>query len=265
MEQVTSTLINFAKQAVGALVILIIGWIVVNAVCNVIAKLLEKSKLDKTVVTFLNKLIKIVLRVLLVMMILSKLGVDMTSVIALFTSGALAVGLALQGCLANFAGGLLLLITKPFKVGDYISDGTNEGTVKAISMIYTYLTTGDNHEITIPNGALANTTIRNITANGTRRCDYTVNLAYTQNFDEAEKVLLEVANANAYALKDPAPCVLINKFGASGAEAAVRIWVKCEDYWPATNTLLEDVKHAFDDKKLVYPYEAMNVNVIDNK
>ena len=255
-------LVDKAQVLVVALIIFIVGWYVVKAVCRLIARALEKSSLDESVVSFLNSVIKILLRVLLVIMVITKLGVDMTSIIALITSASLAVGLAIQGSLANFAGGIMLLITKPFKVGDYIDDGNgHEGTVTAIEMIHTRIHTVDNRAIWIPNGKLADAPITNVTQEATRGIDFALAVRYETDIDKVRAILLETAGGCSYVHQDPAPSVFVDSLADGAVNIVLRLTCGTGDYWPCKNDMQEKIKKALDQNRIELPYQHIEVNI----
>lgn len=264
-EKVIDYLINKAHILVGALIILIVGWYICKFISKIIHNSLERSKVDPSVSSFINSLTKFSLRTVLAIIVITKLGVDATSIIALITSASLAIGLALQGSLANFAGGVLLLIMKPFTVGDYINDGNgHEGTVIAVEIIYTRLVTADNQTICIPNGVLADSTITNVTRQEKRRSDFEVGIDYGENIDKVRTVLLKVAEQSGYPLPDTPPQVFVSSFDSSSIKVVLRIWCATDDYWPARFAIQESIKKAFDEEGISIPYEHMDVNIINH-
>ena len=246
-----------------ALIILVIGWYLINIVCHIVKRSLEKSKLDDSVSGFINSFVKIGLRILLFIVIITTLGVNMTSIVALFTSAALAIGLALQGSLANFAGGILILVLKPFTVGDYINDGNgHEGTVTGIEVVYTRLLTVDNQTIWIPNGVLANSTIQNSSQSGRRYLDFTVGIGYDEDIDRIRPLLLQAAEHCQYVRHDEAPFVFVKEFASSSVNMTLRVLISPSDYWPTRFFIQEEIKKIFDAEGVVIPYEHMDVSII---
>ncbi len=244
-----------------SLIIFLVGWWLVNLLCKFMKKALSKANFEPTAATFINSITKYALRALLFIIVISKLGVDMTSIVAIFTSIALAIGLSLQGSLANIAGGLLILVMKPFRVGDYIDDDNgHEGTVKAIEMIYTQLVTVDNKTIWIPNGTLANSSITNLTGRKTRTIDFSVGIDYNEDIDRVRAVLLETARTK-YTQDDPAPLVFVKEFQASSVLMVLRLSVATQDYWPAKYAIQEAIKKAFDANGISIPYDHLDVKV----
>lgn len=265
IEKLTAFLADKAQILLSALIILVIGWYICKFICKIIRSSLERSRLDASVTSFINSMTKFGLRALLAIIVITKLGVDTTSIIALLTSASLAIGLAVQGSLANFAGGVLLLIMKPFSVGDYINDGCgHEGTVVAIEIIYTRLQTADNQTVCIPNGKLADSSITNLTHQTTRRADFEVGIAYNENIDRVRAVLLEVAQKSAYIDTASDPQVFVSSFDASSMKMVLRIWCATENYWPARFEIQENIKKAFDANDIEIPYEHLDVNILEH-
>lgn len=224
---------------------------------------LERGSAEAGVISFVCSLTKYVLYFLLIMMILSGFGVTTGSVVALLGSAGFTLGLALQGSLANFAGGVLILILKPFKVGDYIieSAGGNEGAVVGITIFYTKLNTVDNKQILIPNGSLSNTTIVNVSAMENRKLDLRIGVSYEANLAKTKEVLRQVVDANELILKDEPIDIFVSELGESSVEMGVRVWVKNEDYWTLRWKMTEDIKNALDANEISIPYPQMDVHM----
>lgn len=251
-----------AKVFIEALLILVIGWWIVNLICRIIQKSLAKSKLDASAAGFIHSILKYTLRVLLFIVVISKLGVDMTSIIAVFTSAALAIGLALQGSLSNIAGGLLLIIVKPFRAGDYIIDGEgHEGTVQTLELIYTKLLSIDGRTVWVPNGTLAGTSITNLSSEKQRSIDFNFGIDYSEDIDKVRRVLLDMVKTSDYVLEEPAPIVFVKEFESSSVAMVMRVSCKGEDYWPAKFELQEKIKKTFDANGIVIPYEHLEVTI----
>ena len=224
---------------------------------------LERGSAEAGVISFVCSLTKYVLYFLLIMMILSGFGVTTGSVVALLGSAGFTLGLALQGSLANFAGGVLILILKPFKVGDYIieSAGGNEGTVVGITIFYTKLNTVDNKQILIPNSSLSNTTIVNVSAMENRKLDLRIGVSYEANLAKTKEVLRQVIDAQELILKDEPIDIFVSELGESSVEMGVRVWVKNEDYWTIRWKMTEDIKNALDANEISIPYPQMDVHM----
>ena len=256
-------LISFLIQLVITIVILLIGSKIIKMITKMLRRSLERGSAEAGVISFVCSLTKYVLYFLLIMMILSGFGVTTGSVVALLGSAGFTLGLALQGSLANFAGGVLILILKPFKVGDYIieSAGGNEGTVVGITIFYTKLSTVDNKQILIPNGSLSNTTIVNVSAMENRKLDLRIGVSYEANLAKTKEVLRQVVDANELILKDEPIDIFVSELGESSVEMGVRVWVKNEDYWTIRWKMTEDIKNALDANEISIPYPQMDVHM----
>jgi len=220
-----------------------------------------RAGLDVGLARFLSTVARIALYILLAFVIIGELGFNTASIIAVLGSAALAVGLSLQGSLANFAGSVLILVTRPFKIGDYIICSGGEGTVKDIGLVFTELTTGDNRRITIPNGSLANGPITNITAHSTRRVDLTVGISYSADLKKAKEVITETIQKNSYILKDQPIAVFVNSLGESDVVLACGGWVNTPDYLAAKRALTEEIKLAFDEAGVEIPFPQVDVHM----
>ena len=244
-----------------AVVILIIG----SKLIKIIIKLLNKShsyaKLDESVRSFLNSFIRVVLYAVLYITAATALGVPETSLVTALASCGLAVGLALQGSLSNFAGGLMILIFKPFVIGDYIVSGTFEGTVKEINVLYTVVVTLDNRTVTIPNGSISNAPVVDVTGQATRRLDISVGISYNADIDKALSVLSALAANNKEILQTPAPQAVVDNLGESSIDLILRFWVNTENYWPVRYQMLKDVKQALDENGIEIPFPQLDVHV----
>lgn len=244
-----------------AVVILIIG----SKLIKIIIKLLNKShsyaKLDESVRSFLNSFIRVVLYAVLYITAATALGVPETSLVTALASCGLAVGLALQGSLSNFAGGLMILIFKPFVIGDYIVSGTFEGTVKEINVLYTVIVTLDNRTVTIPNSSISNAPVVDVTGQATRRLDISVGVSYNADIDKALSVLSALAANNKEILQTPAPQAVVDNLGESSIDLILRFWVNTENYWPVRYQMLKDVKQALDENGIEIPFPQLDVHV----
>lgn len=267
MEYFWNNLTTIATEAGSkillGIVILIVGLWIIRRLLKLLGKGKGFSKLDKGVRTFLISFLRILLYIVLFLSVAFLWGVPTTAFITLFTSVGVAVGLAFQGALSNFAGGILLLVFKPFKVGDFIENGDVMGTVDEITVLYTILISSDNKKITIPNGNLTNSNVINYSAKRKRRVDLVISASYKADIDLVEKVLLEVANENPMVLKDPAPLARLAGHGADALEYHFRVWCKSGDYWDVYYDCLENVKKKFDENKIEIPYKQVDVHTID--
>ncbi len=255
-------LLQLGGHLLKAIIIAIVGWYIVKFISKWCRKFLMRSRLDDSVSGFLASLIGMILKIVLVLTVIGTLGIEMTSISTLVASAGLAVSLSLKGCLSNFAGGVLILILKPFAVGDYIidSDG-NEGTVTSIDIIYTKLLTPDNRAVVIPNGTLANATVTNVTKEAKRRIDFSVSIDYDEDISKVRDILENLAKENAYVLKDEEISAKVNRFDPSAIDMILRVWVKSENYWDAKFQLQELIKTTFDKCNVVIPYEKLDVNL----
>lgn len=247
-------LMTYGPNILTALLILLIGLFVINLLVKVSKKIMTKSNVDITLQKFLSDLLSWILKALLIITVISKLGVPTTSFVAIIGAAGLAVGLALQGSLANFAGGALIMIFKPFKIGDFITAQGESGTVKSIEIFTTKLNTVDNKEIIIPNGALSNSNIVNFSTEENRRVDLKFGVSYDADIKETKNVLTSIVNNHPLILKDPAPAILLTELGDSSINFAVRSWVKSSDYWTVYTQVLEQTKEALDKANIEIPY-----------
>ena len=256
-------LITFGLKVLAALVAFFIGRLVIRWIRKIVRRSFERSGADKGVEQFVDSLLKYGLYALLVFSLISSLGFDTTSVAAVLASGGVAIGLALQGSLSNFAGGVLILLLKPFVVGDYIIEDTNgkEGTVKEIQIFYTKLLTYDNQTIILPNGNLANNTIVNVTAAESRRCDVKVSVAYSADIRKAKEVLTKVLSEDPDTIKEREHFVFVDELADSGINLCVRCWFKNEDFWQGKWRITEQCKYALDKAEIEIPFPQMDVHM----
>ena len=248
-------------RIVIGIIIILIGFKIIRKFIKVINKIFEKRNVDLTISRFLDSLISISLKILLVLFIMDYVGLKTSGLVALIGSAGLAVGLALQGSLSNFAGGVIILLIRPFKVGDLIDSGDHNGVVERIGIFYTYLTTFDNKQILIPNGDLANKSIVNYSSKDTRRVDLTFAAGYEQDIRKVKNAINSVIEKEELILKNPEPLVRVSGHGDSSINYIVRVWTKTEDYWIVHFNLLEQVKIKFDEENISIPYNIMDVNI----
>ncbi|BDF04884.1 mechanosensitive ion channel family protein [[Clostridium] hylemonae] len=257
------SLIGFGIKVVIALIAFLVGRILIKWVRKLVRTSLERSEADKGVEQFVDSVLKAGLYILLIFTIAAKLGVDTTSVAALVASGGVAIGLALQGSLSNFAGGVLILLLKPFTVGDYIIEDSNgnEGTVKEIQIFYTKLSTIDNKTIVIPNGMLTNNSLTNATAKDERRLDLKVDISYHADLRKAKDIIENLLKKDDCILKDEEIVVFVDELAASAVIIGARAWVKSEDFWPTKWRLLEEIKLTLDARGIEIPYQQVTVHM----
>lgn len=263
LEGLIPDLLNFALQVVIAIVIYIIGGKIIGAIVKMVRRSMDKAGTDEGVKQFVTPVIKYGLYVILVFIIMGLFGIATTSAVAVLGSAGVAIGLALQGSLSNFAGGVLILILKPFRVGEYIVVNGNgiEGTVTEISVFYTKLLTADNKLIVIPNGTLSNSSITNVSHVEKRRVDILVGIGYEADIREAKAVLLKLAEEDEARIAEEEPVVFVNNLGDSAVELGVRIWVAAENYWSAKWRLTENIKYALDEHGISIPYQQIDVQI----
>ena len=256
---------TFGVRLVVSLTILFVGFKLIKLLMKLICRGKGFQKLTKTAQTLFKDVVKILLYFVLVITVAGILGVSMTSLIAVLGSAGLAIGLALQGSLANLAGGFMILLYRPFEVGDYISDGSHEGTVTDIGIFYTTLMTVDNKRIMIPNGALSNAAVTDFSANETRRLDLTFSVAYDSDIDLVKESLMAIMTNHDLILKDPAPFVRLSKHDVSALVFTTRAWVKSVDYWTVNFDMLEAAKKLVDRKGIEIPFPQVDVHMKNEK
>ena len=263
LEKFLPSLLSFAIQVVIAVLVLVIGTRIINAIVKMFKKGFARRNMEIGVSNFLANLIKYLLYFVLVMVILSWFGIATGSVVAMLGSAGLTIGLALQGSLSNFAGGVLILVLKPFKVGDYVSVNGDSvmGTVMDISMFYTKIRSDDNKVVHIPNGGLADSNITNFTMLDKRRIDISVGVAYDADLSQVKKVLTQVVDGQETVLKDEPVNIFVKELGDSAVDMGIRVWVRNEDFWPAKWKLTEDIKLALDENGISIPFPQMDVYV----
>ncbi len=262
MNGVSSFAISFVLKMLLALFVFIIGW----KLCSFLVKFISKShgmqRMDITARGFILTTIKFVLRAIVVFAVIAILGVPTASIIAVIGSCGVAIGLALQGSLSNFAGGLMLLIFKPFDVGDYIITPDASGTVQSLGIFYTTVSTPDNIKVVIPNSVVSGNVISNTSAYETRRLSFSFTVAHSENVDRVKEIMLSVIQSCEKILDDPAPSVVVSAYKESGVDISARCWVKSEDYWNINFYINERIKERFVEEKVQIPANKVDVNII---
>ncbi|MBP3917230.1 MULTISPECIES: mechanosensitive ion channel domain-containing protein [unclassified Clostridium] len=265
LEQFLNKLINWATTEGIKLVIwlflLWIGWKLAKKIVNIMSRTLEKRNVDATVRSFLDTFLEVVLKGIVIYVFLDQVGIKTTGIAALLASAGVAIGLALQGSLSNFAGGVIILLIRPFNVGDYIEGAGHTGTIEKIGMFYTHMTTVDNKLILVPNGNLANGSIVNYSAKELRRVDLTFGVGYEQDVLKVKRVLSNIVDAHELILKTPEPFIALSAHGDSAVNFVVRVWVNNSDYWKVHFDLLESVKVKFDEEEISIPYPQMDLHI----
>lgn len=261
MHRIGPQLLALGQKLLFALVIFLIGRKIIAIIEKMMAKSLQHAGIDVGVTRFLRALTQFMMNVFLVFLIAGQLGVDGASIIAILGAAGLALSLALQESLGNFAGGLLILIMKPFRVGDYIICPSGEGTVSMVGLVYTTILTIDNKAITIPNGTLSNSTVTNVTAMDKRMLELKVGIAYEADIRKAKTVLEQVYNKHPMVKKDGKIVVFVDSLGDSSVVLGIRGWVDTKDYWQTRWDILEQIKLAFDKNGIEIPYNKMDVHL----
>lgn len=266
LEDLFPKLLDFILQVALAFVVIVIGMKVIGWVRKILRKSLERSEADTGLIQFLDSLVKYALYLVLGLSVLQKFGVQTTSIVAAIGSLGVAIGLALQGSLSNFAGGVIILLLKPFKVGDYIVQGSLEGAVSEIQLFYTTLLTGDNRKVVIPNGQLADNSLINVTSSDTRRLDIKVGISYNADIKLAKEILLNLANSDADVLQEEgkAPMAVVENLGESSVDMMLRVWTPTDKYWDVKFRLNEAVKLSYDEAGIEIPFNQLDVHLINS-
>jgi small conductance mechanosensitive channel len=265
MDIVWEKTIEYGSSLLIALVILIVGFMIAKRISKMIKKVFEKKDFDPSLQGFLISLVSIALKILVVLTALSQLGIEMTSFIALIGAAGLAIGMAFSGTLGNFAGGVMILIFRPYKVGDYIKAQGEEGTVQQIQIFNTILLTVDNKTIIIPNGAMANGNMTNYNEQPKRRVDFTVGIGYGDDYDTAKAVLQRFIDEDEKILKDEANFIGLGELADSSVNLKLRVWTKTEDYWEVFFRMNEKIYKQFGKEGLNIPFPQMDVHVHNAK
>lgn len=252
---------SLGGKLIAAVIVLLVGFKVIKWCKRVLKESGKLDKIDSSLRSFLVSFSTIVLYAILIITIAMILGVPVTSFITILASCGVAVGLALQGALSNFAGGIMILMFKPFRVGDFIEAAGESGTVAEISVVYTVILTPDNKRITVPNGTLTNSIIKNYSAENIRRVDFTFTASYDNDVEKVKNIIAKVITSHPAALKDPAPFVRMSRHADSALEYTARVWCNSADYWTVNFDVIENVKKAFDESGITIPYPQIDVHV----
>ena len=256
--------VEYGIKLIGAVAILVIGLWTAKLTTNFFNRTLTKRDVDITLVKFFTAIVRILLIIFVVLAAIDQVGIETTSLVAILGAAGLAVGFALQGSLSNFASGVMLIIFRPIKVGDFIEGGGMSGSVKEIGIFVTILTTPDNKAIYVPNSKLTSDNIVNYSTNDTRRVDLKFGISYSDDIDKAKKAIHEVLEVNEKLLKDPAPNVQLHELADSSVNFIVRPWVKSGDYWPVYWELTEAIKKKFDEENIEIPFPQRDVHIHQN-
>jgi small conductance mechanosensitive channel len=253
--------IELGGRILAALIIFIIGKFLINWANKLFATTLQKRNVDASIQSFLKSIVNITLLVMLFLAVIGKLGIELTSFAALLASVGVAVGMALSGNLSNFAGGVIILVFRPYKVGDYIEASTGaSGTVTDIQIFHTVLTTPDNKIIFAPNGAMSSAVVTNYSRKETRRLDFTFGVEYGTDFNQAKAIILEIISKDSRILQDPAPFVELGALADSSVNITVRVWVNASDYWGVNFDMNKNVYATFNEKGISFPFPQLTVH-----
>lgn len=258
------TLVDYVWTVVVALIVLWIGFAIIKKVTKALKRVFEKRNVDSTLAPFFVSLTNIGLKALLVITVINYVGIPITSFVALLGAAGIAIGAAFSGTLSNFAGGVLLLALKPFKVGDYVDLQGYSGTIKEIQIFNTVITTVDNKVVYLPNGGVSTSSLVNYSTMSERRVDFTFGIGYGDDIDKAYAAIKTVIDAQSKILKDPAPFMAVSNLGESSVDIVVRVWVKAADYWDVFFYMNEFVKKEFDKQNISIPFPQRDVHIINN-
>jgi len=257
----SSTLVGFGTNVLKALAIYFIGKWVIAIVVRALHTVMQKQDVDKTLETFVCNLVRTALLIVVIIAAIGALGVETTSFIAIFGAAGLAIGLALQGSLSNFASGVLIVLFRPYRVGDFVEAAGIAGTVVQVQILTTILRTGDNKQIIVPNSQIMDSVITNFSANDTRRVDMVIGVSYDDDLDKVRRTLEDLIAAEDRILADPAHKIAVSELADSSVNFIVRPWVKSEDYWGVMHDLTEAIKKRFDKDGISFPYPQQDVHL----
>lgn len=264
LQEVLSKLIDgswtLGKHILMAVIIYFVGRYIIKLINKLVARTLEKRNVDPAVKSFTTSLVNILLLVLLILSVIGALGVEMTSFAALLASAGVAIGMALSGNLQNFAGGLVILILRPFRIGDYIEFGGISGTVKSIQIFNTVLTTPDNKTIFVPNNSIATGTLTNYSREDTRRVDFSFGVDYGTDFQKVKQVIEKIIAEDGRILKDPAHFIALGELADSSVNVTVRVWTKTPDYWDVYFSINEKVYDTFNKVGIEFPFPQLTIH-----
>lgn len=256
--------ISAGKHIIAAVVIFIVGRFLIKLINRLVASILQRRHIEISVQTFLSSLVNIILTILLIITVIGALGVNTTSFAALIASTGVAIGMALSGNLQNFAGGLIILLFKPYRVGDFIDVCGVQGTVSAVQIFHTILLTPDNKAVYLPNGSTSSSTITNYSREDKRRIEWTFGIDYGEDVNRARTAILSVITADARILPDPAPFVAVGGLSDSSVDIIVRVWVPTEEYWNVYFDMHQRVYETFNEQKINFPYPQQTVHLVQD-
>lgn len=267
INELLDKLVSFGLKLLAAFLIYLIGAWIIRKIKGIIAKIFEKKKTDAAISSFIQSITSIACTVVLIIITIGVLGIDTTSIAALLAGGGMAIGMALNGTVQNFAGGIMIMIFRPFKSGDYIQAQGYEGTVSEVSIVSTKLTTADNRIIIIPNGAISNGIINNFSHNNIRREDWTIELEYGTSIEEVKTILAELVSSDKRILTTDSgapsdPSIALSALGASGIQITIRAWVAKADYWPVRYEINEKIYEELPKRGIGFPYPKLDVTIL---
>lgn len=266
LENLYGLIVRYGMKFILALVVLIVGLLVIKWITKAMVRMMKKGSVNDSLIPFFKSIAGILLKVMLIISVMGMVGIQMTSFIAVLGAAGLAVGLALQGTLQNFAGGVMILLFKPFEVGHFIEAQGFMGTVKEIQIFNTILLSPDNRKVIIPNSPLATNAMTNFSAMPTRRIDFSFGIGYSDDIDAAKKILLKMAEKDDRILKeDNPPAVMVEALADSSVNLKLRVWLKSEDYWDVFFEYTESVKKQFDGAKISIPFPQQDVHLYNHK
>ena len=264
LEQIMDAAVNAGGHILKGVIVFIIGRFIIKMLEKLVKKMLDKRDIDISVKTFIKSMVSILLTILLIVMVVSALGLETTSFAALLASAGVAIGMALSGNLQNFAGGLVILLFKPYRVGEWIECQGVAGTVKEIQIFHTILSTADNKLIFIPNGALSSGVVTNYTNQDIRRVEWIVGVEYGEDYDKVHDVMQEIIAADERILADPAAFIALHKLDSSSVNVITRVWVKSSDYWPVYFDVNKKIYQTFNEKGIGFPFPQLTVHQAKN-
>ena len=256
--------ISAGKHIIAAIIIFIVGRFIIKLINRLVASILQRRHIEISVQTFLSSLVNIILTILLIITVIGALGVNTTSFAALIASAGVAIGMALSGNLQNFAGGLIILLFKPYRVGDFIDVCGVQGTVSAVQIFHTILLTPDNKAVYLPNGSTSSSTITNYSREDKRRIEWTFGIDYGEDVNRARTAILSVITADARILNEPAPFVAVGALSDSSVDIIVRVWVPTEEYWNVYFDMHQRVYETFNEQKINFPYPQQTVHLVQD-
>lgn len=257
------SVLNKGTKIIVVIILFLIGRYLIKIIRKLLRKYLEKSSIDNGNINFIDATVKVLLHVLLIGLLAGYFGIETASIVAVLGSAGLTIGLAFQGSLSNFAGGMLILLTKPFIVGDYVvvSGVGAEGTVDTIGMFYTRLMTVDNRSIVVPNGVLSNTTVTNVTFYDVRKLEIIVGVSYNSDIDKVKRVLSELLDREEFVVHEKEKLIFVSELNSSSIDMGMRFFVQKSEYWKSKWQILEDIKKAFDENGIEIPYDQLDVHM----